>query len=386
MTISTLNLFQELVQLSASRQVEFVCGLGTASDWSRSFAIYVLVKSTGELSRPDLSKIAVLFATQTRLPRWPRLKSLPDYLGYLDFCRRRLLSLSDLILELYGQQLQSGYHQAAEKGFREKLTLLRAGSIAPINTRVTWQQHSRLMVNAILAGRPIETEVLGLNYFAKALYTAVSPHSGRVLDYSATRGYRLKRQDGKNPTGEQAEQIEAGLRRIEQVTGSLRTHLSTGLLFIHTNGTRPFQSGANQHWLINGVYRPALKSITVGYRSVKGEEQFALTALSHEIAHWLNDLQVLTLSVEFLSTAQQQMNSVAHLSKAKQTYYQRPAELLARLFEQFVAVSLGEGEAGMACTLPVGEYWAGPGYWSRSAWELLQAELQLQVAKLSASR
>jgi len=226
----------------------------------------------------------------------------------------------------------------------------------------------------------------------------------------ATRGYKVKRQDGKPITAEQMKEIGDGFRDIESVFGNLADVLRQGNVTIaHTSGKHPFLSTSG------GKFYSGENTITMGVGGVR--------SLAHEWAHYtdseagkklnyegraLKGRRVVTHSLLsnkdyrdnlLLNKAKAKMNHwklAFQIAKAKKTdfpdpadwdrveniklmlspYWREPHEVFARLAEQYVAVKLGRD--GAACHSPQ-EYYEMPGWWSEKDFKELEPMIEQEI-------
>lgn len=226
----------------------------------------------------------------------------------------------------------------------------------------------------------------------------------------ADRGYKAKRQDGKDMTDDHQQYIETVVDEVEQALGvSLKeAFAATDVTFAHTNGKHPFLSDAG------GMYHPTERTVTMGIRFLWMD----IKSGAHEIGHWLDyeggkamgksrrvkvsgtrSANVAYASEDehwnngVTSLASQLMNNsydARKLAKAKLkdartdeekaeiqknkthlgAYWHTPREIWARLFEQYVSEELA-GESKLAAE-DLKYYRSGPAYWSESAWKQLR--------------
>lgn len=140
---------------------------------------------------------------------------------------------------------------------------------------------------AISKGKPVPLEVIRQRpEFQKALtarqryqkgwHTSFANESVAVTRVTqGKRGFKVKRQDGKDITAAQIREIEQGMDELESVFGPLGDICRfADLTIAHTNGKMPFLKTAG------GVFHPDEDTISIGVKDVK--------ALAHEFAHFLD--------------------------------------------------------------------------------------------------
>ncbi|MCH9035002.1 MAG: hypothetical protein IID42_10940 [Planctomycetes bacterium] len=256
--------------------------------------------------------------------------------------------------------------------------------------------------------------------YDKAIHTSFANRSD-AIDESAKgkRGYKMKRQDGKDMTPEIRNDIQNIVDDFESVFGKMASLFrKTDITIAHTNGKHPLLSTAG------GYYHSKERTVTVG-RAKAG---------AHELAHWLDaeaaaavgeDREVdLFMDAGFRRITRKRRCShrmmltdrdVADVCSAKTSdtcltrlawgkinnksdayrvmsatgkqddatkcvrarlgaYWSRPCEVFARLVEQYVATELGrESAAAESPEL----YQNAPAYWTKEEF----AELKPMVIK-----
>jgi hypothetical protein len=240
-----------------------------------------------------------------------------------------------------------------------------------------------------------------------------------------TRGFKTKRQDGKEISPDQIEEIGEVVSEVEEVLGSLREFLfATDLTIAHTSGKHPFLSTAG------GLYSPMDRTVTVGVATLSGP----VRAGAHEIAHWfdfesgtamgrstsilptktgrkrvevayVSEVDRLTADGDragrsLIEDAKRSINDVLEvrrLLRAKQRevgeeekeviertkihlgpYWTSPREIFARLFEQFVATRRGKQGTGHYAP---GAYQRMAGWWTRDDFERLEARVEAEIKR-----
>jgi hypothetical protein len=245
-----------------------------------------------------------------------------------------------------------------------------------------------------------------------------------------TRGYKVKRQDGTPMTTTHAAEIDRGMSDVEEALGPLADVLRQGNVTIaHTNGKHPFLSKAG------GLYHGGEKTITMGVRDGLGRD---IPSLAHELTHYLdheagqrNGVQQTlynkqgkprakahfqsehdagrgynaaqgghqdarrmfdyagynmtnTRRVGALLGKQKEGASLSDEAEAERArvmlgpYWREPAEMMARLSEQYVATKLGRG--GAAAQSPQ-EYEDQPGYWSKEHFAHMMPQVERELHK-----
>jgi hypothetical protein len=251
--------------------------------------------------------------------------------------------------------------------------------------------------------------------YEKGRATSFANRSAAVDDTMQTqRGYKCKRQDGKPITESQIREIADGITEIESVLGPLADLFRVSDLTIaHTSGKHPFLKASG------GQYSIGERTVSMGVLGVP--------SLAHEIAHWLDesagaavgastvrqrsgrkrilspslaesDAGASTDNASLIRTATWQINNqrevVLLLARRKSVgelpdeerrqvesatlnlgpYWREPAEVFARLVEQYVGTKLGRGGVSVDAG-----YERKPGYWSRDEWDKLEPRVEAEI-------
>lgn len=258
--------------------------------------------------------------------------------------------------------------------------------------------------------------------YEKGLHTSFANKSAAVNAVMFhEKGYKVKRQDGKEITEKQIAEIDKGISEIQDAVGPIKDIMKKADLTVaHTSGKHPFLSGAG------GVYHPQEKTITTGVLLIQ--------SLAHEWTHWLDHeagkqtrygyefytngrsskrvksfKEALSKAEEYsnplFSRARQNMNNpwaIRKLLKAKRekkelppdlqemaktmrarvgTYYRDPREIFARLVEEYVAVH--HRKHTVASEKPE-YYYKHPAYWNEKNFAelkpLVEAEIERRIS------
>lgn len=298
--------------------------------------------------------------------------------------------------------------------------------------------YESIVRNAISKGFTVPREIVESNplfrtaadareRYEKGRHTSFGNKSGIIDDsMQAERGFKCKRQDGRQITPEQVREITAAMDEIESVIGSVRDIMRQGDVTIaHTNGKRPFLSSD-----AGGMYHPTERTITTGTRNrITGS---SIPVEAHEFAHFLDDEAGAALNLEvrvFNSGGRRSSRMVRYLSEADNRYhranedenlladarstmiysreverilnlkdkhaerdvlvareylsirlghyYKSPREIWARLFEQYISTKL-EGSAQVAADQ---DYTNTLGFWKREDFERLMPRIEKQIAR-----
>lgn len=248
--------------------------------------------------------------------------------------------------------------------------------------------------------------------YEKGLHTSFANRSIAINDtMQSTRGYKVKRQDGKSITDNQMAEIAVGVDAVEDQVGQVYDLFDkTNITIAHTSGKYPFLKVAG------GLYSSEERTVTMGISGVN--------ALAHELGHWLDYESGAVQGVEtiasglkkrfmisatsegydkesqyvrdLINTAYYKMSDTQtanyyfkkkaikgmteeekeELEKVKVhlgVYWRRPREIWARLFEQYVATKAGIKTE--AAEEP--EYYQNTaGYWSREEFEAMMPEIE----------
>ena len=308
------------------------------------------------------------------------------------------------------------------KWWKETLAGLRSGSGKIYENHVAKYRKLYLdsVKKAISTGKPVPAAVIAQHpefrtaadnreRYEKGWHTSFSNRSIAINEtMRGERGFKVKRQDGKEITPAQIQEITQGVDEVESIWGNLHDlFLKTDLTIAHTSGKYPFLSQAG------GLYHLAERSISIGIGSTK--------ALAHELTHWLDheagrsagkSARVYKLSTgrgydstswaeadrhqdTFIEKAKWKINKmreVRELFKTNATrgadaetkdqiqqirvhlspYWREHCEVWARLVEQYTATQLGK--AGKATDSPE-LYQRTPGWWTAEDFAELEPEV-----------
>jgi len=292
------------------------------------------------------------------------------------------------------------------------------------------KEYIDLIKDSIKHGKPVPEEVVlqrpefrvaqdARRRYEKGLHTSFANKSAAVNAVMfLEKGYKVKRQDGKEIKDYQINEIGQGVEDIQKVTGPIKDVMSKADLTIaHTSGKYPFLMVAG------GLYHPNEKTITMGISGIK--------SLAHEWAHWLDyeggkenkygyetyygnrKTKKVASSKSALSNAEgysplftnaiYNMNNPSELRdlykkaygksekvtpEEKQDardvvarvggYWRDPREIWARLVEQYVAVS--HGKKTQAAESPE-YYYKHPAYWSPSKMAEYAPQIKAEIER-----
>jgi ppGpp synthetase/RelA/SpoT-type nucleotidyltranferase/SAM-dependent methyltransferase len=329
---------------------------------------------------------------------------------------------------------------------REQLTHLEAHGLRPQREALLRSQYQRIVKTAISKGKPVPREVIAQSAdfrtamgararYEKAWRTSFANVSSAVdARMVETRGYKVKRQDGHAIMQDQRDEIAQGVSEVEEALGPLADLFrQTALTIAHTSGKHPFLKTAA------GLYQTGEVTISTG---IAGLDKRPIPVLAHELGHWLDfeagratgvkarrvtgswgraklrasssvadaDFSKAGPGYQLLMDARATINNVrevertlklhlnatadlkekARIERTKVTlgpYWREPAEVWARLVEQFVATRLGRG--GVAMHAPE-EYHMMPGWWRAADFApfipRIEAEAQRRLGMLRGPR
>lgn len=431
-----------LKELAAAQRVEWHGPYlkGTAAqlqNFSQQLAAESLPVSLRVLTDSDELLLARLYGRNT----WEVTQE--DYLQ-----QRHLLDMRSFARAIKHNEQQLAQLNATTKGSNKKriqlereLTVWREVVAHPVE-RWAYQRPSYLkeyaarVHKAISSGHAVAPEIIAQapafataktarERYEKGWATSFGNMTAGVDDaMQATRGYKVKRQDGKPISAAQKEEIARGLAEIEAAVGPLGDVLRQGnVTFAHTNGKYPFLSEAG------GLYHASERTITMGIASkLTGKP---LPAQAHEVGHWLDNeagtlqgVEIASFSKSFkrqtLNFLSEGDNRSAHenadqglikdatatMSRSFEvrrllksggqpkasteekilaeivkvnlgTYWHDPREVWARLFEQYVTTKLG-GRVEFAARQ---DYANLPGYWTQEAFEQLMPRVAAAITR-----
>jgi len=154
------------------------------------------------------------------------------------------------------------------------------------------EEYVEVVRKAISTGEQVPAEIIAQSdAFQKAKDARARYDKGRHTSFAnrsvavdetmqETRGYKVKRQDGKPITDDQKAQIDEGVREVEAAIGPLVDVMrQTDLTIAHTSGKFPFMKGD-----AGGLYHIDDRTVSIGVSSLFGEQR----ALAHELGHWLD--------------------------------------------------------------------------------------------------
>lgn len=304
----------------------------------------------------------------------------------------------------------------------------RDSTIAEINARDEWfvkrmrKDYHKVIRSAIREKLSIPQHVLAQTSLRKLRDDYAAYLKGRHTSFANVSdaidrslvpviGCKVKRQDGKPISDAQKEEIVAAVQEVEAVIGPLADILRhIDLTISHTSGKHPFLNNAG------GQYLSSERTVSVGCSDKKG---VPVKAFAHEIAHALDGAagklagMVRTqgkhdgfLSDEdseriLLCEIRARMNAKYHVLEylAKRQpkdakndderveierrrlhlgpYWQRPCEVFARLFEQYIATESN----GAAAVSVEKEYANMAGWWSSTAFATIRDHVTGMIAR-----
>lgn len=272
--------------------------------------------------------------------------------------------------------------------------------------------------------------------YDKGVHTSFANQSIAVnASMKAERGFKVKRQDGKEMTPVQIREITEGVSEVESVFGPMKDLFDkTDPTIAHTNGKHPFLRTAG------GLYSPDERTITVGVTDLIGRP---VRALAHELAHWLDfeagavqglksrlrfksfkyaessyasefnankwnrEKGAYELERQLIEEAEKSINNTyeirnifrKHLNKIDNEdekalvervkihlsdYWREPREIFARLMEQFVGTKLAKESLAAHSA----EYYSKvPGYWTQEQFAKMMPKIEALVQqKINALR
>lgn len=313
--------------------------------------------------------------------------------------------------------------------WQNELEELEAG-IPPRRAQQWQREYEAIVKRAIKQGKDVAGEVVARNAefsqaqkarrrYEKGLQTSFANRSA-ALDTSmqAERGFKAKRQDGKAITPAQLAEIAAGLDEIEQVVGSLRDILlDVDVTIAHTNGKMPFLKSTAA-----GLYSPDERTISMGASDWRGQP---IPLQAHEVAHcldieagkaegvsvrvWAGRKSYLSSSLAEWDDGQIGGNRLINLATRRinrsfevhalfrrqsglsddekgtralltfilSSYWRRPREVWARLFEQYISSKL-QGQ-GQVAVWP--DYTQMLGYWTAQDWAELEPLVEVEIKR-----
>ena len=204
--------------------------------------------------------------------------------------------------------------------------------------------------------------------YEKGLATSFSADDSRIVfDYKDEIGAGMKRQDGKDLTQIQKDEIRNGVLEFQETLGINMKKMAENerWVYVHLNDKNPFLMKNTA-----GLYRKDKDSISISVggtesirRKVDGEMKTVKinTVISHELGHTL-DYRVdnkLMLSKEIMAR-RYDYNPVTDFGFGtfKRGYWSKPTEVVARMIEQYVGVNRGQKH-----------YFQREGYWKKEIYD-----------------
>ena len=115
--------------------------------------------------------------------------------------------------------------------------------------------------------------------YRKGWHTSFANRSIAVVDMRESTGYKAKRQDGKRLTSDLLNELDDMVTDFERAGLPIRDAMrASDLTICHTGGKHPFLSTAG------GTYQIRERSISVGV-AING---YKMRSLAHEVGHWLD--------------------------------------------------------------------------------------------------
>jgi hypothetical protein len=185
--------------------------------------------------------------------------------------------------------------------------------------------------------------------YEKGLATSFSADDARIV-FPDTEliGVGMKRQDGKELTQSQIDEIKEGVRDFSDILKIDMKRLAENdrWVYVHLNDKNPFLMKATA-----GLYRQGKDSVSI---SVGGRESFEKivdgkkvkeyvnTTVAHELGHALDYKTSLKLfNRMFLYARARDYNPIEFSSRGSK-YWQSNKEVTARMIEEYIAVSKGQ--------------------------------------------
>lgn len=217
---------------------------------------------------------------------------------------------------------------------------------------------------AVLDFVPEARKILnGRERYEKGLYTSFSAKDERInYEYKEKLGAGMKRQDGKELTQEQKQDIVDGVEDFWDILGLDMKKLweEKSWVYVHLNGKNVFLKNG-----VAGLYREKGENISIsvgGTESVRqtiGGEVWAVKihpTMAHELGHALDGIQNWKLFPSSkLFGLKIKMNKAPNWNTR---YWKSDSEVTARAIEQYVAIKKGNTD-----------YYDKPAYWKKEAYE-----------------
>ena len=217
---------------------------------------------------------------------------------------------------------------------------------------------------AVLDFVPEARKILnGRERYEKWLYTSFSAKDERInYEHKEELGAGMKRQDGKELTQEQKQDIVEGVKDFEEVLGLDMKKLGEekNRVYVHLNGKNVFLKNG-----VAGLYRERGENISISVGGIETVRQplggdvssiKVHTVMSHELGHALDAIQNWNL---FPST--KLFDLKIKMNKAPNwnvRYWKSDAEVTARAIEQYISIKKGDTD-----------YYDKPAYWKKEVFE-----------------
>ena len=217
---------------------------------------------------------------------------------------------------------------------------------------------------AVLDFVPEARKILnGRERYEKWLYTSFSAKDERInYEHKEELGAGMKRQDGKELTQEQKQDIVEGVKDFEEVLGLDMKKLGEekNRVYVHLNGKNVFLKNG-----VAGLYRERGENISISVGGIETVRQplggdvssiKVHTLMSHELGHALDAIQNWNL---FPST--KLFDLKIKMNKAPNwnvRYWKSDAEVTARAIEQYISIKKGDTD-----------YYDKPAYWKKEVFE-----------------
>lgn len=217
---------------------------------------------------------------------------------------------------------------------------------------------------AVLDFVPEARKILnGRERYEKWLYTSFSAKDERInYEHKEELGAGMKRQDGKELTQEQKQDIVEGVKDFEEVLGLDMKKLGEekNRVYVHLNGKNVFLKNG-----VAGLYRERGENISISIGGIETVRQplggdvssiKVHTVMSHELGHALDAIQNWNL---FPST--KLFDLKIKMNKAPNwnvRYWKSDAEVTARAIEQYISIKKGDTD-----------YYDKPAYWKKEVFE-----------------
>lgn len=284
----------------------------------------------------------------------------------------------DLIKD-YGllQSLKKKYQTSSindTRGIIENIISLNARSLEGITPEDMKKAYIALVQEDISKGYKYPEAVLdfvpearkilnGRERYEKGLYTSFSAKDERInYEYKEELGAGMKRQDGKELTQEQKQDIVEGVKDFEEVLGLDMKKLGEekNRVYVHLNGKNVFLKNG-----VAGLYRERGENISISVGGIETVRQplggdvssiKVHTVMAHELGHALDAIQNWNL---FPST--KLFDLKIKMNKAPNwnvRYWKSDAEVTARAIEQYISIKKGDTD-----------YYDKPAYWKKEVFE-----------------